>query len=116
MLVDDSETIICVLRAYLMDQGYGFSVASDAESALRCVLHEQPDLIIADIQMPGLSGLDLCRMLRGTPRLSHIRLVVISSGWTASRHEEAGRIGIDGWLAKPVNPVQLMSLMKRLLP
>jgi two-component system, chemotaxis family, chemotaxis protein CheY len=116
LLVDDSRTITCVLRAYLMDRGDEFLVASDADSALRCVLREQPDLLIADIEMPGMSGLDLCRVLRATPRLSRVRLVVISGGWTESRHEEARRIGIDGWLSKPVNPEKLAALVHKLLP
>jgi CheY-like chemotaxis protein len=116
LLVDDSKTITSVLRAFLMGRGDEFIVASDADSALRCVLREQPDLIIADIEMPGMSGLDLCRVVRATPRLSSVRLIVISGGWTQSRHDEARRIGIDGWLPKPVNSGQLGSLVDKLLP
>jgi CheY-like chemotaxis protein len=115
LLVDDSQTIICVLRAYLVGQGLTLLTAEDAEAALRCVLREQPDLVVTDVQLPGMSGLDLCRVLRVNPRLNHIRLVAISSSWTPERHQEARRIGIDGWLAKPIKAEQLVTMARDLL-
>lgn len=115
LLVDDSQTIICVMRAFLMDTDCELLVAADADGALKMVLREQPDLVISDIQMPGMSGLDLCRVLRGAPRLRGVRLVLISGSWSNERQEEARRIGVDGCLQKPVNPEQLVTMVKRLL-
>jgi len=98
-----------------MDTDCELLVAADADGALKMVLREQPDLVISDIQMPGMSGLDLCRVLRGAPRLRGVRLVLISGSWSNERQEEARRIGVDGCLQKPVNPEQLVTMVKRLL-
>lgn len=115
LLVDDSRTVRCVLRTYLMGLGYDFVHAEDGDEGLRAALREQPDLIISDIQMPGLDGMSLCRALRRAPGLRHTRLVLISSRWTPSRREEARQLGVDARLDKPVSCADLADLTRQLI-
>lgn len=111
LLVDDSTTVRLVLRTYLMGRGAEFHAESDGASALRTVLREHPDVVISDVEMPQMTGLELCEAIRTLPALVDVRLVLISSKWTPERRREARRIGVDLCLEKPVDPQALESIL-----
>ena len=115
LLVDDSRTVTCVLRTYLMGNGWNFIHESDGEQGLRRALREHPDLVVSDIEMPNRSGLELCECLKAAPGLRHTKVVLISSRWTTERRLSAKQAGADGWLNKPVTEEALLRLVKRLL-
>lgn len=114
LVVDDSKTMLFVLRTHLTDRSLEFLEASDGETAMRCALRQQPDVIISDVQMPGMSGIELCRLVKRAPGLRSTRLVLMSSKWTRERRREVEQIGIDGILEKPVDPQRLERLISRL--
>jgi chemosensory pili system protein ChpA (sensor histidine kinase/response regulator) len=113
LLVDDSKTVINVLRTYLMGAGFEFLEASDGRDALRIAMRERPALVISDVEMPRLSGLELCRTIRTAPGLAHTKVVLISSKWTTERQEEAKRLRVDAWLQKPVDSMGLARLVAK---
>jgi len=115
LFVDDSRTVLCVLRTYLMGSDYEYLVATNGKEGLKTALREQPDLVISDIQMPGISGMDLCKTLRSAPGLRRSKLVLMSSKWTDERQAEANSIGVDRCLQKPVSPEDLVDLVRELL-
>ncbi len=113
---DVGVTVLCVLRTYLMGGDYEYLQASDGRTGLRTALRDQPDLIVSDVQMPGVDGMELSRVLRAAPGLQSCKLVLISSKWTKERLAEAAKIGVDACLHKPVKPDELAKLVDRLLP
>ncbi len=115
LLVDDSPTVLCVLRTYLMGLGYDFVQAGDGREGLHVALREQPNLVISDLRMPGLDGVSLCKALRRAPSLGCTRLVLISSHWTPELREQAKELGVDACLQKPVSCDDLAQLTRSLL-
>lgn len=113
LLVDDSKTVLSVLRTYLMGAGFEFVEASDGKDALRLAMRTRPAVVISDVEMPHLDGLELCRAIRAAPGLSHAKLILISSKWTAERQEEVKRLQVDSWLQKPVDCQQLARIVAR---
>ena len=115
LLVDDSPTVTCVLRTYLMGRGWGFIHEPDGERGLRRALFEQPDVVVSDIEMPLRSGIELCAAVKSAPGLARTRVILISSKWTEDRRAAARRAGVDGWLSKPVDPEALVDLVSKLM-
>jgi len=115
LLVDDSPTVTCVLRTYLMGHDWDFIHEPDGEQGLRRALTDRPNVIVSDIEMPHRSGLELCATVKSAPGLGHVRVILISSKWTDERRAQAKAAGVDGWLAKPVDEQALLSLVSSLL-
>lgn len=115
LFVDDSRTMLFVLRVHLAGCNLELLEASDGVSAMRCAMKTRPAIIISDVEMPGLSGIELCRMVRGAPGLQHTSVVLISSKWTIARRREVESIGVDGILPKPIDPIVLTQMVRALL-
>ncbi len=111
LLVDDSRTVVSVLRTYLMGAGFEFLEASDGLEALRLAIRERPAVVISDIEMPSIDGLELCRAIRAAQGLSHTKLVLISSKWTMRRQVEARNLRVDAIRQKPVDNQELAHLV-----
>jgi sigma-B regulation protein RsbU (phosphoserine phosphatase) len=115
LLVDDSQTVLHVLRTYLMGGDFEFALAADGEAAMRAVINDQPHLIISDVQMPGMSGIDLCSAIKRLPGMRHAQFVLISSKWTPELRRQAGEIGVGHCLHKPVKAEDIATLAAKLL-
>ncbi|GAA2559243.1 response regulator transcription factor [Winogradskya consettensis] len=118
LVVDDDPTVSDVVRRYLEQDGCRVRLVSDGDSALAAVAAEQPDLVVLDLMMPGLDGLEVCRRLRGgLPDLPVIMLTALG--------EEADRViglevGADDYVTKPFSPRELVlrirSVLRRAAP
>lgn len=115
LFVDDSRTMLFVLRAHLSGCNFELLDAADGVAAMRCALKERPSIIISDVEMPGLSGIELFRLVRSAPGLKHTRVILISSKWTVARRREVDALGVDGVLSKPIEPDLLKSTILSLL-
>ncbi len=112
LVVDDEPQIVRLIRAYLEEVGYRVLVAYDGEAALYTVRHEKPDLIVLDILMPKMDGLELTRQIR---REHDIPIIMLTA-----RSEEADRIvglelGADDYITKPFSPRELVARIKAVL-
>ncbi len=112
LVVDDEEHIRELATLYLEQEGYGVLNASDGEEALEVARAKQPDLIVLDVMMPGLDGLDVCRELR---KESDVPVLMLTA-----RSEEIDRIvglelGADDYMGKPFNPRELAARVKAIL-
>jgi putative two-component system response regulator len=109
LVIDDSETTRFVLAGLLKRQ-YEVSVGEDGEQALALARAEpQPDLILLDVEMPGLDGFEVCRLLKTDERTRDIPVVFLT-GMTQPEHESRGLwLGATDYLVKPVNPPLLMA-------
>ncbi len=112
LVVDDERSITDLLEYNLRRSGYQVIVARDGRRALRLAQAEQPDLIILDLMLPGLDGLDICRVLR---RESAIPIIMLTA-----RDEEIDRVvglelGADDYVTKPFSVRELMARVKAVL-
>ena len=115
LVVDDEAHIVHVVALKLRNAGYEVVTAGDGEEALEVAVNEVPDLIITDLQMPYMSGLQLCEKLRETKELQHIpALMLTARGYTIAETDLA-RTNIKEVLSKPFSPREVLERTKQLL-
>jgi two-component system cell cycle response regulator DivK len=88
----------------------------DGEEGVAAARRELPDLILMDIQLPKISGLDATRELRVDPKTAHIPIVAITSFALSGDSEKAKDAGATAYLAKPYSPRELLQLIRQLAP
>ena len=115
LVIDDSRTTLEVVRVHLMNLGYDFITAGNASDAFSMALQNPPDLIISDLFMPGVTGLDLCKKIRATPVLRKVPFVVITAKKESVVRRDAFAAGVNGFLLKPIDAQQLRQLVAELL-
>jgi len=115
LIVDDSRTTIEVVKVHLMSQGYEFIVANGGAQALEIAKNDPPNLIISDLAMPGVSGFELCRQVRGCTLLRSIPFVAVTGSKDDKIRREAFSAGVDGFLRKPIESARLQFLVSELL-
>lgn len=117
LIVDDSPTVLMSMEGLLARFGHRAIKASSAEDALsRVSSGVAAKLVITDFHMPGKNGAELIRALRATPQHRFTPMLVLTTESQRERRDEAKAAGATGWLVKPVDPKQLESALKQLLP
>ena len=111
VVVDDAPVNLRLAAAVLRSEGYKVHLASSAEEALMMLRTVVPDLLLVDIQLPGMNGLDLTRRLRQEPRTRNVLIVALTASVAASAQQQAFEAGCDGFIGKPIDT---RSLGKRL--
>ncbi len=112
LVVDDEPQITRVLKTTLSSQGYGVRTAIDGEDALRQLKTWTPDLIITDLRMPNMDGLDLCRRVRTESRLP---IIVLSVKGEETIKVEALDAGADDYITKPFSTNELLARVRAAL-
>ena len=115
LVVDDEEPIREYESALLAELGHEVFTAADGAEALRLAHEQQPDLLLLDIMMPEMSGIEVCQQLRDDPRTRHIRVIVVSGLDSKRALEESIIAGADDFLAKPINALELMVRVRSIL-
>ena len=116
LYVEDNEYNRKIVRRLLGDPSYRLIEAEDGESGVAQAFQELPDLILMDVQLPKMSGLDATRILRADPRTAHIPIIVITSFALSGDREKASAAGANNYLAKPYSPRELLALVRQYLP
>ena len=111
-MVDDEPKIIQLTQDYLENAGFSVISAGDGERALAVIRDEQPDLVVLDLGLPGMDGLDVCRSIRKTSNLPIIMLT--------ARDEETDKLvglelGADDYITKPFSPKELVARVRSVL-
>ncbi len=116
LLIDDDQRLASMVGDYLRAQGFALSHAGDGATGLAQLPHTKPDLVILDLMMPGIDGLEVCRRLRalGTPVASTPVLMLTAKGDPMDRVIGL-EIGADDYLAKPFEPRELLARIKAIL-
>ena len=115
LIVDDEEDILDLLQYNLSREDFETVVARDGEEALAKAGQERPDLIILDIMMPKLDGLEVCRRLRQDAELRTIPILMLTARAEEGDHVRGLDVGADIYLAKPISVPVLLSQTKALL-
>ncbi|HEY9909039.1 MAG TPA: response regulator [Thermosynechococcaceae cyanobacterium] len=114
--VDDNETNRYVVTRMLQSAGYQVLQAATGEEGLQLAVEQSPDLVILDVQLPGLSGFEVCHRLKSNPATTSIPVLHLSATFVASRDKAQGLdSGADGYLAQPVEPIELIATVRSLL-
>ena len=114
LLVEDDRSLRRYLEVVLRQEGYEVFVAEDGLEAMRISLRSALDVVVTDAIMPHLNGYELCKFLRSTAHLSHIRIVLLSA--LDNVDSQPAELQADEFLAKPVKPEELIACIESLLP
>jgi two-component system cell cycle response regulator DivK len=116
LYVEDNEFNRKIVRHLLGRTTYRLLEAVDGEAGVAAARVERPDLVIMDIQLPKMSGLDATRQLRADPATADIPIIVITSFALAGDEEKARAAGAAAYLAKPYSPRELLRMIQELAP
>jgi len=115
LIVDDNPTNLKLLRILLQGEGYDVCTAEDAEQALRQIETSKPRLILMDIQLPGIDGLELTRRLKADPMYADILIVALTAYAMKGDDDKARAAGCDGYITKPIDVVALPGVVAEYL-
>jgi two-component system cell cycle response regulator DivK len=116
LYVEDNDYNRKIVRRLLGRTDYRLIEAVDGEAGVALAFAELPDLILMDVQLPKMSGLEATRLLRADERTKQIPIVVITSFALSGDRERATDAGAAGYLAKPYSPRELLALVRQFLP
>lgn len=109
LVVDDEKEIADLLEIYLISDGYEVYKAYNAEEGLKLCEQEEMDLILLDIMMPGMDGLEMCRRIR---EINNVPIIILSARSSELDKIKGLTIGADDYVTKPFNPLELSARVK----
>jgi two-component system cell cycle response regulator DivK len=116
LVIEDQEDNRRILRYLLGSAGFEVIEAVTGEGGLTLAERERPDLILMDIQLPGLDGYEATRRIKGNAELRHIPIVVVTSYALSGDDVKAFAAGCDAYVTKPFSPRQLLATIRQYLP
>jgi class 3 adenylate cyclase/CheY-like chemotaxis protein len=115
LIVDDNEMNRDILVTRLSTQGYELTQAADGEEALAAAKEQLPDLILLDVMMPKIDGIEVCRRLKGDPNLPFMPIILVTAKAASSDVVTGLEAGADEYLTKPVDQMSLVARVKSVL-
>jgi two-component system cell cycle response regulator DivK len=115
LIVEDNMNNRSLLKDILNFHGYEIAVASDGQEGVVLARELMPDLILMDIQMPGLDGMSATEILKGDPVTSRLKIIALTSFAMRGDREKFLAAGFDGYLSKPINTRELPGLVEEWL-
>lgn len=115
LVVDDILPNVKLLEAKLSSEYYDVLTAASGDEALRRVRDDSPDIVLLDIMMPGMDGIEVCRRIKNDPETAHIPVVMVTALTDSQDRVRALESGADDFLSKPVNDMALMSRVRSLV-
>jgi two-component system cell cycle response regulator DivK len=116
LYVEDNEFNRKIVRQLLAKTTYQLREALDGEEGVASALATPPDLILMDIQLPKMSGLEATRQLRNDPRTAGVPIIVVTSFALSGDEQKATAAGATAYLAKPYSPRALLAKIRELVP
>ena len=115
LIIDDNVSMLEMLRVHLKAAGHVVRAASDAAEGIRAILAEPPELILSDISMPYLDGLELLRVLRSDSMTKRIPVIFLTGNHDDDTLLKACQLGVDDFLTKPIQVENLLSSIDKVL-
>ena len=113
LIVDDNPTNLKLVTYLVKSHGYEVDTAADAESALARIRDHKPRLVLLDLQLPGIDGLELTRRIKGNPETRDIVIVAVTAYAMKGDEERARQAGCDDYVTKPIDTRGLPALIAR---
>ncbi len=115
MAVDDSESIRQMLTFSLKMGDYEVLEAENGQDAYEKLLETEADLLITDLDMPKMNGIELIRQVREIPRYRSMPIIILTIHSDTEMKKQARAAGANGWIVKPFRPNQLIGVLKKVL-
>ncbi len=114
LAVDDEKHIVRLVQVNLERAGYEVVTANDGREALQKVKDEQPDLVVLDVMMPYMDGFEVLQSLRRNPETADIPVIMLTAKAQDADVFKGWQSGVDCYLTKPFNPMELITFVKRI--
>lgn len=115
LIVEDNEKNLKLVRDVLQVKGYTTLEAGTGEDGIRLAREHHPDLILMDIQLPGISGIDALRILRADPATAMIPTIAVTASVMQQDRNQITEAGFDGYIGKPLNLKEFLAAVKGML-
>jgi len=115
LIVEDNEKNMKLARDVLQSKGYATLEAVTGEDGVRIAIEKKPDLVLMDIQLPGINGIEALRQVRADPGCTRIPVVAFTASVTVTDRSQISAAGFDGFLSKPINLKEFLETVKRML-
>ncbi len=115
LVIDDEKDLIELVRYNLEKDGFQVKGAMDGESGLAAARRDLPDIILVDLMLPGIDGLEVCRLLRSDDQTARIPSIVLTAKSSESDRVLGLELGADDYVTKPFNPRELTARIKAVL-
>lgn len=116
LVIEDTEDNRLIVGDLLASAGYQSIEAVDGVQGVAAAEREQPDLILMDIQLPGIDGYEATRRIRAIPALAKVPIIAVTSYALSGDEAKTREAGCDGYVAKPFSPRQLLAKIREFLP
>jgi len=115
MTVDDAASVRQMVNFTLQEAGYEVTEAVDGQDALEKMNSSDIDMLITDMNMPNMGGLELIRKVRAIPHIKFIPIIMLTTESQDVKKQEGKKAGATGWIVKPFRPEQLVAVVKKVL-
>ena len=115
LIVEDNEKNMKLARDILQAKGYETLEAVTGEEGARIAMARRPDLVLMDIQLPGINGIEAFKQIRADPKTAHIPVVALTASVTPTDRSQITAAGFEGFLSKPIVMREFLDTVKRVL-
>jgi two-component system cell cycle response regulator DivK len=115
LIVEDNEKNMKLARDVLQAKGHAVLEAVTGEDGVRVATEKKPDLVLMDIQLPGINGIEALRQVRADPACAHIPIIAFTASVMQADRSEISAAGFDGFIGKPINLKEFLETIQRTL-
>jgi DNA-binding response OmpR family regulator len=115
LIIEDEPDLSRLIEFYLQHRGYDTLIAHDGLAGFDHAFRRWPDLIILDLMLPKMHGLEVCRLLKSNPHTAHIPILILTALEADEYREQGAAAGADGYLVKPFDAPKLLARVDGLL-
>jgi two-component system alkaline phosphatase synthesis response regulator PhoP len=115
LIAEDDPDIAALVAWYLQKAGFSLEVMSNGREVLSVLCTRRPDLLILDLMLPEVDGLQICRAVRSSTGLASLPIVMLTARSDEFNRASALELGVDDYITKPFSPADLVSRVRRLL-
>jgi two-component system phosphate regulon response regulator PhoB len=115
LLVEDDASLAGITRRFLLQAGYKVTLAVSGEEALSLIQKQKPDLVVSDVQLPGISGLKLCELLKENKATASLPIILVTVLGKTQEKIQGLRLGADDYLTKPFDAQELLARVEAVL-
>ncbi len=115
LIVEDNQTNAQLLKDVLVIKGYDVDIVTNGDDALASMEKSKPDLVLMDVQLPGMDGYEVTRIMRGNPETKELPVIAVTAYALKGDEAKAMDAGCDGYMSKPINTRELPKMVEKLI-